>query len=259
LYREIIDLLASNPQQVEYVGSQNEANSDQTRLYITERNHTYEESVGEEDDNNEWLERQPFEKPIDMLSSWVNDVGISAQETEESGSFIEDNHVHQDLDQVMHISPATVDARDLFQLTDYENFIRQSDAYQWLLSKITQHGQLAFEDPNLMFDIGARIRNELWAQESLRRISRQRPPSLVRMIFNFDWNPKQYISDQGFDSSFSGVLDKVLCLTGSWDQAQIVTVTKYISQTWPLTAEPITSLVQELISLPEGQECSREF
>jgi hypothetical protein len=256
--REIIELLASNLE-VDCVGNQKEASGERSGLDEVDRNKAYGESVSEEGRDDELSERHSFKKPPDMLFKWFDDVELSALRPEESGQPIKDAPVREDLSQDVDISPLTTKEQVLFQLTDYEKFIQQSDAYQWLLSKIHQHGRLASGNPNLMFDIGARIRNQLRAQEPLRRISRRRPPSLVRMTFNLDWNPICFIHDRGFTSLLSDVIDKVLCLTGSWDEAQAVTMMEYITQTWPVTGGPIIKLLQELISLPEGQECSCRF
>ncbi|PGG95740.1 hypothetical protein AJ79_09893 [Helicocarpus griseus UAMH5409] len=192
----------------------------------------YEESISEEGENDELSKRQSFEKPSDIVSKWLS--GLEASED------IQD-------------APEDIggDSRVPFQLPDYEKFIKQSDAYQWLLFKIHQHGRLTFGDPDLMCGIGVRVQNQLRAQEPLRRISRRRP-SLVRMTFNLDWNPVQFIQDR---SLASHALDKVLCLTGSWDEAQAATVAEYMGQTWPVTGKHIITLLQELISLPVGREC----
>ncbi|PGH07641.1 hypothetical protein GX51_01650 [Blastomyces parvus] len=183
----------------------------------------YEESISEEGEDDKLSKREPFEKPSDILSKWLN-------------------------------NDLTDKNRGLSQLPDYEKFIQRSDAYQWLLFRMRQHGQLTFTDPDLMRDIGVRVQNQLRAQELLRRISRRRS-SLVRMTFNLDWNPVQFIQDRGLAPSALHALDKVLCLTGSWDEAQAATITEYMGQTWPVTWEHIINLLRELISLPVGQEC----
>lgn len=80
--------------------------------------------------------------------------------------------------------------------------------------------------------------------------------SLVNMTFHLEWNPIAYISDLGFQSSSVHILDKVLCLTGTYCEAQAMTVSEYIRQTWPVTGEPIKSILQELITRSEGHKCT---
>jgi len=217
-----------------------------------------EEFVSEDEEEGD-RQRQPFRYPPDMLSKWFDNVNAPVLDREEPGHSIEYATVSDDLGQYAE-GPTPVPKEQVpFQLPVYKKFIQHSEAYQWLLSKIRQYGQLTFEEHNTMFDIGARIQNQLRAQEPLRTISRRKPPSLVRMTFNLDWNPIRFLHDQGFTPPLAGVLDSVLCLTGSQGEAYVATITEYVEQTWPITAEPIISLLRELISHPEGQECTCKF
>jgi len=183
--------------------------------------------------------RPPFMKPHDYLFEWVD--GISEFDNDGAQQMLE--------------APGTGEP-DLFQLADYEKFIHQSDAYRWLLSKICQHGRLSIGTPNTMAEIGTRILGQLQAQASLHMMSRRKPMSLANMTFHLEWNLKAYISGLEFQSSSSNVLEKILCLTGTWYEAQAMTVSEYIRQTWPVTGEPIESILQELLKIPEGQECT---
>ncbi|RYP66171.1 hypothetical protein DL771_007947 [Monosporascus sp. 5C6A] len=219
-WKEMIKLLASNS------------------LGADHGNNDYEESISEEEEEV-GLSRQPFEKPLGMIEEWADGVEPPDLGVEEPGQPV-----------------SNAQEQALPQLPEYEKFIRESEAYQWLLSAIRQYGQLIFGDLNLMFDIGATVRNQLLAHESLRKISRRRPLSFVKMTFNFDWDPVHFFRHQGFAYPLSGALEKVLCLTGSWDEAQAATVMEYMCQTWPRRGEPIAKLLQELITLPKGRECS---
>jgi hypothetical protein len=189
----------------------------------------------EEDSDGE--SRQPFVKSLDYLSKWVND--ISACNDDESPKSPEDQDIGES---------------QLFQIADYEKFIHQSDAYRWLLSKISQYNRLLFEPSDAMVRIGEHMRGKLQTQESLRTMSRCRPLSLVKMTFNLEWNPKAYIKGLGIQDSSPNILDRVLCLTGKWSEAQAMTVSEYIHQTWPVTGDAIKTLFQELLTRPEGQE-----
>lgn len=198
-----------------------------------------EESISDEDDENELPNRQPFKKPLDALQEWLSTVTL-----EEMEKPLDNTSAQEEI---------------LFQLPDHEKFIQQSDAYQWLVSSILNHSQLTFGDPNRMSDVGETLRSQLRGQDSLRRISRRRPLSLVRMTFNLDWNPIQFLCEQGCIPPFLDDLGKVLCLTGSWDEAQAATLLEYMSQTWPVHGNLVMGLLRALISIPEGQECSCRF
>lgn len=172
---------------------------------------------------------------------WVDDIEASPHADEELDSSTEDYPVQDDI---------------LPQLPHYEEFIRDSDAYQWLLSKICQHSLLTFQEPNAMLEIGTKIRNQLRAQEPLRKMSSRKPPSMVKMTFHLDWNPVRFMHDAGFAPPYEEALERVVCLTGSWNEAQATTVRDYMDQTWPRSGHTLITLIQTLLSFPEGQECS---
>jgi len=201
---------------------------------------TDQETPEEEDSDDE--SRTPFVKSHDNLHSWVNSIlPFSNDEVEQAPE-----------------SPETEDLH-LSQLSNYEQFVCRSDAYRWLLSKICQHGRLSFGSPNVMSDIGTRILNQLQVQKPLRTMSRHKPLSLANMTFHLEWNLKAHASGLEFYSSSSNILDNILCLTGTCYEAQILTVSEYIYQTWPVTGESIKSILQKLLMIPEGQECTRKY
>ncbi|RSL51069.1 hypothetical protein CEP54_011613 [Fusarium duplospermum] len=67
------------------------------------------------------------------------------------------------------------------------------------------------------------------------------------------------LSFGGTKVPFKEALPKMLCLVGSWDEAQALTVADYMNQTWPESGQPLITLLQELVSLPEGEECSYQM
>ncbi|RSM20212.1 hypothetical protein CDV31_001009 [Fusarium ambrosium] len=78
--------------------------------------------------------------------------------------------------------------------------------------------------------------------------------SMVTVTFNLDWNPVRFFRNLGIKVPFEEALPKILCLVGSWDEAQALTVADYMNQTWPESGQPLITLLQELVSLPEGEE-----
>ncbi len=157
----------------------------------------------------------------------------------------------------LDVSHTTIEDASLPLLPDYETFISQSDAYQWLLCKVRQQGELELENPILMCCIGMKIRDELRAQEALRRMSRRRS-SLVTMTFDLEWNPVLYFQDQQTALINPSILEGTLSLTGTWTEAQAATVVEYLRQTWPVTGEHTINLMEKLLNLPAGQEAGQE-
>jgi hypothetical protein len=98
------------------------------------------------------------------------------------------------------------------------------------------------------------LQTELLGQEPLPKLSRWRPSLTYSISFKLNWNPISVLRDQGVDPSVPGILDRVLCLTGTISEAQATTVAEYMSQTWPETTEPVIMLISNLLSLPEGVE-----
>ncbi|KAF7541960.1 hypothetical protein G7Z17_g11861 [Cylindrodendrum hubeiense] len=184
-----------------------------------------ESSLSESADGNELPNRVPFRKPRAMVMQWVGDVKSSPLAAEETGHPIDgsvrDGLEYDNVKEPQPPLPGNIEI--LSQLPDYEEFIRESDAYQWLLTKIRQHGLLTFEGPNAMLEIGTKIRNQLRAHEPLRKMSSRKPPSLVKMTFNIDWNPVRFMNEAGFPHPLEETLPGVLCLTGSWNEAQAAT------------------------------------
>ena len=93
--------------------------------------------------------------------------------------------------------------------------------------------------------IGAEIRSKFLSH--LVPLARNRR-DLVSTCFLLDWTPHQFIEKQGYDNLPSDkVLDHVICLTGTWRQAQAMTVSEYMAQTWPATHQPLRELVNSSI------------
>lgn len=244
--RNIIEFLVPRPLDYDAIGSQDD-----------------EAVLSEDEDQDECLNRATFRKPRTAVMQWVGDVETSPLADEELGPSTEDDpvqdYIEHEHDSFKPLSRQPHSLEILPQLPHYEEFIRESDAYQWLLTKIRQHRLLTFEEPNAMLEIGTKIRNQLRAQEPLRKMSSRKPPSVVKMTFNFDWNPARSMRDAGFAPPYEEALGRVVCLTGSWNEAQAATVRDYMDQTWPRSGHALITLMRTLLSIPEGQECSCEI
>lgn len=184
----------------------------------------------------------PFQKPRSMVSTWLEaQAAFSNQDADE----------HQSKKEPIEVKDEPSQAADYMHRT----FILQSQAYQWLLSKVRQSGRLTFPDPSSTTRVGTRIRGWLRARHRLHKLSRSKPSPLIHMKLNIEWNPLLVIQP-GFD-----FLNDVLCLTGSYADCQATTVEEYMGQTWPSTGGPILELLRGLVATPQGQEylCTRRF
>jgi hypothetical protein len=146
---------------------------------------------------------------------------------------------------------ATATATDLSQMPQYRQFIQGSNAYQCLLTKLKQHNGLICEKPNMMDDIGMAIRDKLKTAEPLRKMSRNRAPVPIEMTYTVDWDLLGFMRNRGILSPFSTALPNILCLTGTWNEAQATTVIEYMNQTWPQSGGALITLLQTLLSALE--------
>jgi hypothetical protein len=135
----------------------------------------------------------------------------------------------------------------------------ESDAYQWLIFKLCQHDRLSFPDTNTLKEIGTMFFSQLCAQGRMRKMSRHKPTPLASITFQLNWDPRLYSQILNPSNDPSGILSKCLCLTGTRSEAQALTVSEYVLQTWPVTGKHIIHLLEELIALPNGQEFVCEF
>jgi hypothetical protein len=149
--------------------------------------------------------------------------------------------------------------RDLPRLDDYKVFIESSESYRWLISRLWQHGQLSYEGRDTKSEIGNSLREKLRSQESGRKMSHRRPLSKVLAEFVLQWHPESLGEDQRQDHAFSTTLEEILCLTGSWHEAQAMTIADYMRQTWPATGEAVIDLFRQLMAISDDETCVCEY
>jgi hypothetical protein len=199
------------------------------------------ESVDEDADNeDEVSSRLPHMKDLNEVSDWLSTV---EPDWDGLGSRLDPTYENSE----------DRSAEKLPNLSEYEEFIKSSESYRWLLCKLRQHELLSFGEQNVMDEIGSKLRKELRAQDSLRKMSIRRPLYSVQVNFVLPWGPRKHIEDGMNEDPLSTILDKTLCITGSWCEAQAMTVAEYIRQTWPVTGETVICLFEKLMQLTEDQ------
>lgn len=186
------------------------------------------------DDGEEETPRRPFQKPPETIGQWLG--GIHEPEDPEASSIASDDE----------------DETPLPNIEEYEQFIPESNAYMWLLSKIECHSQQAVQDGDPPADIENYIRTQILSHQSLRTFSRREPPPRIVLSFKLNWQPLKFIQDQGYYIPPHEAFNRIICLTGTWKQAQAMTVAEYMEQSWPLTNGPLRSLLKEVLALPPG-------
>jgi len=132
----------------------------------------------------------------------------------------------------------------------YKEFVSESQAYRWLLLKLQTEVQVHCPGQNAKRDIGQKILNE-----SLQEISSQIPMPAVHMSILVDWELVNYIKSLHLSLS-EDMWDHVLCLTGSDNDFQAVTVATYLRTTWPLTGERLGGMLLKLLQCRSDRACS---
>jgi hypothetical protein len=195
--------------------------------------------------------RPSFRKPPGIVGEWLGGVPTASElQRPEELEVPEGLELAEDLDASGFLSEDE-DESPLPDLKEYEEFISESHAYKWLLSKIEGHSQLESPGGNCLADIGDAIRTQMRSQQKLRTVSRQAAPASVEISFELDWSPREFIVAQEYGVAPENVLDNIICLTGTWKQAQAMTVAEYMAQTWPLTNEPLRVLLKRVLATPE--------
>ncbi|KAF5601384.1 hypothetical protein FPANT_1755 [Fusarium pseudoanthophilum] len=164
---------------------------------------------------------KPFRKPEEEIVDWISDIG--------SG-----------------------EPNGLSQMPQYRQFIQGSEAYQWLLTNISQQSRLSCEEPSLMNRIGATIRSILKKHIPQHKMSRKQACIDFEMTYSLTLDIIGMMKRSGISSSFDKALTNILCLTGKCDEAQATSVAEYMAQTWPQSSGAIISLLQVLLSDQES-------
>ncbi|KAH8696893.1 hypothetical protein GQ44DRAFT_119407 [Phaeosphaeriaceae sp. PMI808] len=197
-----------------------------------------EQPSSEEDESDENHDRPMFQKPPGFLAQWLDEVGTS-NPAPAPDQEVESVYSHPE---------------SLFKLHEHESFILQSEAYSWLLSKIKQHATMSVGSK--LSELSQALRDKFKTQHSLRIISHRRPSPSVRLSLELDWSPLLYLSAQESPSPFDFLVRHLLCITGSWREAQATTIEEYVAQTWPITGNATLEVFRALVSIPEGHEAS---
>ncbi|KAI9783934.1 MAG: hypothetical protein M1839_002879 [Geoglossum umbratile] len=115
--------------------------------------------------------------------------------------------------------------------------------------------------PDLMGNIGDEI---LSALLSIHRVSRRAPSMEYKATFELDWDPLSFVKEQQYVERADKTLERAITLTGSTNDAQALTTSEYLSQTWPATGKFVMQLVADVVRnaagyratsrLPDGTE-----
>tara|TARA_R110002003_G_scaffold54_9_gene4764 strand:+ start:32498 stop:32878 length:381 start_codon:yes stop_codon:yes gene_type:complete len=123
--------------------------------------------------------------------------------------WIDDVEQHPQAEQ-QNVQASVAEDPHLPQLASYEDFIPNSLAYRWLMSKFRDRNLLVCTEPNAKDNIGSQVLISLRTQEVRHKMSRRRPMSESQITFNIPWDLKDFIEQLGLDSAPHDIFDKVI-------------------------------------------------
>ncbi|VUC25621.1 unnamed protein product [Clonostachys rosea] len=140
-------------------------------------------------------------------------------------------------------------------LSSYREFIRNSGVFQWLLGRLYVESSLVATEPRAMEAIKAKIMSSLRPSQ---KISRNVSSECFNASFCVGWQPLVFFRGQEFGLDAAEVVSRVVTLTGSENDAQALTCSQYLSQTWPTTGLLTLRLIQEVLrkGLDYQQKCT---
>lgn len=149
------------------------------------------------------------------------------------------------------------DTRKLPNIVEYEKFVKGSSSYHWLLSMIKRLCELKLPGQvDAMAGIRGSISELVFSELALRRVSRQTAPPFIEVSVSADWDLQAFIRDQEYATRPDEVLDRAICLIGTWGEAHAMTPIAYFKQTWPLVYKPFYDLMKNFLSFrTEAYEC----
>lgn len=124
----------------------------------------------------------------------------------------------------------------------YRDFILATSAYKWLIASLQREARLTRATPDLMERIQEKIISVL---PPAPRPRREEPSQKYMVVFELDWDPVAFVEVQEYSEAPEEVLEKVVTLTGSLNDAQAVTTKSYLCQTWPVTGEQVMRLLND--------------
>lgn len=147
------------------------------------------------------------------------------------------------------------DAFEEINLPKYHKVIFDSQAYKWFLSSIRKEVSLKWEgsDPRILTES---LRWELLGKLPTETISRCHFPSSHDVTFILGWDESMELRLQREDVHLSAwpaqSFSSFITLTGSPEEAQALTITQYMDQTWPTNGLQMLNAIKEAIASPRS-------
>jgi hypothetical protein len=148
------------------------------------------------------------------------------------------------------ISPEdAIDGVPESQVPAYLKLVFGTEAYEWLTTRLRREFRLVPTDPDTIGTIRDEIVRSL---PSAPRISRKASSQTFSARFELDWDIFGFFDSQEYSAQPDEILEGVITLTGSCQDAQATTCAQYMHQTWPSTGEVMMQLIKEALRSADG-------
>jgi hypothetical protein len=145
------------------------------------------------------------------------------------------------------------------RLTTGLGSLRESEAYKWLISTLQRNVKVNGIEPNRMRAHHQWFLAQLdthQGQATKHRISRHRKPDLYTAQFELSWDLMGFLREQEYaDEDLSGVVGRVITLSGDHEYVQALPCRKYMEQIWPSTGPAFVELFERLVKTPTQTHC----
>jgi hypothetical protein len=133
---------------------------------------------------------------------------------------------------------------DELLIEEYQLVVNDMETYGWLINRLRRESRISISDLDVIGSIGRQIASSLATPQKL---SRKTSPTTKNVKFKLDWDPVGFLEEQNFGVNFHEAIESVLTLTGSIDNAQLLTSAQYMKQTWPVTGQITLRFITDLV------------
>lgn len=134
----------------------------------------------------------------------------------------------------------------------YHSAIINSAAYEWFLKNLKKECSLQWSPTQSRVMIDS-IREIILAKLPTKTISKRRTLPGYEIEFSLEWNSEMAgeLGDGLLGFWRPGVpLSELITVTGSAEDAQVLTIKDYLTQTWPLSGPRLLEVLQNTIAHP---------
>lgn len=127
----------------------------------------------------------------------------------------------------------------------YRDVAFESPAFKWLLAAM---GRELILTPGSTYDAAARLRARILdAFPQKQAISSRSAAPVFTMEFELHWEIGAFMNTQYREKGKQARLGDVITITGTGTDAQALTCSEYLDQTWPCTGAGLLATVQEAL------------